>query len=223
MKIDNQRNTYRIWLSRLVMTIVFTIAIIVILFLPWFDKEEATITKYHHCLLDGVAEVARGAGLDEAGALAIYVPLIRQALTNAESMGIGEALTGPFVRGDVGTVRNHLAAMSRLAPGALEMYRATARRELQLAVARGAINEDQAAPLRAPGLFGAFFSWVVDTQQTMQRQLANGVKRLKTENAFAAAVAVSPMPSAPPSPEDHRKTPSRLPYAPGADAHICHL
>ena len=99
-------------------------------------------------LLDGVAEVARGAGLDEAGALAIYVPLIRQALTNAEAMGIGEALTGPFVRGDVGTIRNHLAAMSRLAPGALEMYRATARRELELAVARGAIGEEQAAPLR---------------------------------------------------------------------------
>jgi predicted short-subunit dehydrogenase-like oxidoreductase (DUF2520 family) len=100
-------------------------------------------------LLDGVAEVARGAGLDEAGALAIYVPLIRQALTNAEAMGIGEALTGPFVRGDVGTIRNHLAAMSRLAPGALEMYRATARRELELAVARGAIDDAQAAPLRA--------------------------------------------------------------------------
>ena len=100
-------------------------------------------------LLDGVAEVARGAGLDEAGALAIYVPLIRQALTNAEAMGIGEALTGPFVRGDVGTIRDHLAAMSRLAPGALEMYRATARRELGLAVGRGAIDEAQAAPLRA--------------------------------------------------------------------------
>jgi predicted short-subunit dehydrogenase-like oxidoreductase (DUF2520 family) len=100
-------------------------------------------------LLDGVAEVARGAGLDEAGALAIYVPLIRQALANAEAMGIGEALTGPFVRGDVGTIRNHLAAMSRLAPGALEMYRATAARELELALARGAIDEAQAAPLRA--------------------------------------------------------------------------
>ena len=100
-------------------------------------------------LLDGVAEVARGAGLDEAGALAIYVPLIRQALTNAEAMGIGEALTGPFVRGDVGTIRNHLAAMSRLAPGALEMYRSTAQRELELALARGAIDEAQAAPLRA--------------------------------------------------------------------------
>jgi predicted short-subunit dehydrogenase-like oxidoreductase (DUF2520 family) len=99
-------------------------------------------------LLDGVAEVARGAGLDEAGALAIYVPLIRQALTNAEALGIGRALTGPFVRGDVGTVRDHLAAMRRLAPDALEMYRAMARRELTLAIARGDLDEDRALPLR---------------------------------------------------------------------------
>ena len=99
-------------------------------------------------LLDGVAEVARGAGLDEAGALAIYVPLIRQALDNAELMGIERALTGPFVRGDVGTVRDHLAALARLAPGALEMYRATARRELALAVHRGELDDAQAAPLR---------------------------------------------------------------------------
>lgn len=99
-------------------------------------------------LLDGVAEVARGAGLDEAGALAIYVPLIRQALTNAEAMGIENALTGPFVRGDIGTVRDHLAALARLAPDALEMYRATAQRELALAVHRGELDEAQAAPLR---------------------------------------------------------------------------
>ena len=48
-----------------------------------------------------------------------------------------------------------------------------------------------AAPLQASGPIGAIFSWVVDTQQTMQRELANGVKRLKTENAFAAAVGLA--------------------------------
>jgi len=99
-------------------------------------------------LLDGVAEVARGAGLDEAGALAIYAPLIRQALDNAEAMGIENALTGPYVRGDEGTIRDHLATLSRLAPGALEMYRATAKRELALAVHRGELDETRAAPLR---------------------------------------------------------------------------
>ena len=48
-----------------------------------------------------------------------------------------------------------------------------------------------AAPLHAPGPLGALFSWVVDTQQTMQRQLADGVKSLKTENAFAGAVTLA--------------------------------
>jgi predicted short-subunit dehydrogenase-like oxidoreductase (DUF2520 family) len=99
-------------------------------------------------LLDGIAEVARGAGLDEGGALAIYAPLIRQSLANAERLGITSALTGPFVRGDVGTVRAHLEALARLAPGALELYRVVARRELAMAVARGALDESAAEALR---------------------------------------------------------------------------
>jgi predicted short-subunit dehydrogenase-like oxidoreductase (DUF2520 family) len=99
-------------------------------------------------LLDGVAEVARGAGLDEAGALAIYGPLIRQSLANAESLGIDAALTGPFVRGDEGTIRAHLGALSRLAPGALELYLAVARRELAMAERRGDIDAGRATVLR---------------------------------------------------------------------------
>jgi predicted short-subunit dehydrogenase-like oxidoreductase (DUF2520 family) len=100
-------------------------------------------------LLDAIAEVARGAGLDEAGALAIYAPLIRQSLANAEHLGVGRALTGPFVRGDVGTVRDHLAALRRLAPGAAELYRAVARRELRLAVERGTLDAERAVALHA--------------------------------------------------------------------------
>ena len=99
-------------------------------------------------LLDGIAEVARGAGLDEAGALAIYGPLIRQSLANAETLGIERALTGPFVRGDEGTVRAHLGALSRLAPGAMELYLAVARRELAMALRRGELSETRAAALR---------------------------------------------------------------------------
>lgn len=98
-------------------------------------------------LLDGIAEVARGAGLDEAGALAIYGPLLRQSLDNAERIGIRAALTGPFVRGDVDTVAAHLDALERLAPGALELYVAVARRELALARDRGALDDAAAVPL----------------------------------------------------------------------------
>jgi len=100
-------------------------------------------------LLDAIAELGRGAGLDEAGSLAIYAPLIRQSLANAESLGIAAALTGPLLRGDAGTVRGHLDAMRRLAPGALDLYRAAARREIALAAGRGDLPADRATALRA--------------------------------------------------------------------------
>jgi predicted short-subunit dehydrogenase-like oxidoreductase (DUF2520 family) len=95
-------------------------------------------------LLDAIAELGRGAGLDEAGALAIYAPLIRQSLANAERFGIETALTGPIARGDSGTLRAHLAAMATLAPGATDLYVAAARREIALAVARGSLEPDRA-------------------------------------------------------------------------------
>jgi hypothetical protein len=51
MKIDNQRNTYRIWLSRLVMTMVFALVILVLIFVSWFDNLDSGITKYHMIIL----------------------------------------------------------------------------------------------------------------------------------------------------------------------------
>lgn len=51
MIVDNQRNTYRIWLNRLVMTIVFTLVIIVFIFLPWFDNPDFWLNKYYIIIL----------------------------------------------------------------------------------------------------------------------------------------------------------------------------
>jgi predicted short-subunit dehydrogenase-like oxidoreductase (DUF2520 family) len=99
-------------------------------------------------LLDAIAEVGRGAGLDERGSLAIYAPLIRQSLANAEALGVAEALTGPLLRGDLETVRMHLATLRRLAPGAVELYRAVAEREIAIALARGRLGPDVASRLR---------------------------------------------------------------------------
>jgi len=47
MELDNQRNTYRVWLSRLVMSMVFALIILAIVFLPWFDESKFWLTKYH--------------------------------------------------------------------------------------------------------------------------------------------------------------------------------
>jgi ABC-type nickel/cobalt efflux system permease component RcnA len=48
----------------------------------------------------------------------------------------------------------------------------------------------QAAP-RAQGAFGSLMNWVAETQQRMQRELAASVRRLKSGNAIAAALALA--------------------------------
>jgi predicted short-subunit dehydrogenase-like oxidoreductase (DUF2520 family) len=99
-------------------------------------------------LLDAIAELGRVAGLDEAGSLAIYGPLIEQTLGNARALGIRAALTGPLTRGDVGTLERHLATLAADAPDVLPLYRAAAEREIALAEARGALTPDVSGRLR---------------------------------------------------------------------------
>lgn len=88
-------------------------------------------------LLDTIVELARVAGMDEATAVEVYGSLVRQGLANAAALGVGGALTGPVPRGDLGTLRAHLAAIAAQAPDAREAYLALARRQLAIARQRG--------------------------------------------------------------------------------------
>jgi len=99
-------------------------------------------------LLDTIREVAAVVGLDEAGALAIYLPLLEQTVANALGLGIAAALTGPATRGDAGTVSAHLAALADGAPGAIPVYRALLERSVRIAIERGALSPEAAERLR---------------------------------------------------------------------------
>jgi predicted short-subunit dehydrogenase-like oxidoreductase (DUF2520 family) len=100
-------------------------------------------------LLDAIAELGRAVGLDEVGALAVYGPLITQTLANASTLGIRASLTGPITRGDTGTIAAHLRALNALAPDVVELYLAAARREVTLAVERGALTPEGGERVRA--------------------------------------------------------------------------
>jgi predicted short-subunit dehydrogenase-like oxidoreductase (DUF2520 family) len=100
-------------------------------------------------LLDAIAELGREAGLDEAGSLAVYGPLIEQTLGNARALGIDQALTGPATRGDRGTFRAHLAELEARAPDVAALYSRLADREIAIAERRGALTPEAAADLRS--------------------------------------------------------------------------
>jgi predicted short-subunit dehydrogenase-like oxidoreductase (DUF2520 family) len=59
-------------------------------------------------------------------------------------------LTGPMTRGDVGTLKAHLASLRTHAPGVVPLYVAAAHREIDLALERGALAPETAAAMRDP-------------------------------------------------------------------------
>lgn len=112
---------------------------------------ESRRTLYHAGLAHGAnhlvtlvaeaMELLAAAGADDPAAT--LRPLLTAALDNALEHG-DAALTGPIVRGDVGTVSAHLADLAEQSPTTLPTYLALARATLARAVTDGRL-----LPIRA--------------------------------------------------------------------------
>jgi len=75
------------------------------------------------------------------------LPLIRGTIHNIETVGIPQCLTGPIARGDTGTIKKHLDALQKTAPGILSTYRELGLQTIPVALAKGRINQKQAEEL----------------------------------------------------------------------------
>ncbi|HET7564432.1 MAG TPA: DUF2520 domain-containing protein, partial [Gemmatimonadaceae bacterium] len=83
-------------------------------------------------LLALAERVLMGTGIDADQARRALRPLFHAAAENVRSRTAADALTGPVVRGDVGTVRAHLEAL-RDDPESLDAYRVLARAAIDVA------------------------------------------------------------------------------------------
>jgi len=115
----------------------------------WVEEEDrplyyAALTHGADHLVTLVAqsmELLEDAGVDQPGR--VLTPLLAAALDNALRTG-DQALTGPVVRGDAGTVAEHLAELAA-APQIRSTYRALARASVQRALQRGRLRPAAAA------------------------------------------------------------------------------
>jgi len=136
----------------------------------WVDEERRTL--YHAGLAHGAnhlvtlvtqaMDLLRASGVDDpAGTLR---PLLGAALENSLSYG-SAALTGPIVRGDVETVRAHVAEIAATSPASLESYVAMAR-----ATANRAVLDGRLLPIRAAKLVGILNDALVSAPSRGQRR-----------------------------------------------------
>lgn len=102
-----------------------------------------------------IALLAEGAalwaafGAGEEQALDAMLPLLAGTLSAVRDGGLAKGMGGCVARGDVGTVRTHLAALDRFNPEAGALYRALAARTIPLGLARGSLSAEAAERIRA--------------------------------------------------------------------------
>jgi predicted short-subunit dehydrogenase-like oxidoreductase (DUF2520 family) len=96
-------------------------------------------------LAAAAARMLGEAGVADDDALPALLPLMRGTLDNIEQLGARAALTGPIARGDVDTVRLHLA---RLSPGDRVLYCGLGLELLRLARDAG-LDEERAGAIES--------------------------------------------------------------------------
>lgn len=99
-------------------------------------------------LLASSFELLAAAGVPEEIRLPAFMPLAAGTFENIKKLGIPGALTGPISRGDIGTVKKHLAVLKDH-PQSLNVYKALGLVTVDVALKKGTIDDDQALQLQS--------------------------------------------------------------------------
>jgi predicted short-subunit dehydrogenase-like oxidoreductase (DUF2520 family) len=103
-------------------------------------------------LLTGLAATAaqlwEHLGASRTDGLQAVVAMMRSVVHNLERAGIPAAVAGPYVRGDVGTIRRHFETLGATAPAVLPLYRELALAALPFGVEKGVLAHDQSQAIQ---------------------------------------------------------------------------
>jgi len=113
---------------------------------PFYHAGAVMACNFFAALLDAGVTLFGQAGLRREDALAALTPLVTAGVGNALRLGPERALTGPFARGDVETVRAHWAALAGAPKPLRDLYRAAARYTIGLA-RRSGLDETKASEI----------------------------------------------------------------------------
>jgi len=98
---------------------------------PLYHAAAVMVSGNVTALFDVALEMLFDCGIKRTTARHILLPLIASTVRNLETQDPAQSLTGTFSRGDLETVKRHLAALKRN-QDALELYRLLGKRSLKL-------------------------------------------------------------------------------------------
>ena len=86
-------------------------------------------------------------GMTREEGVSALLPMMKQVAVNLGTLGVPGAVSGPYVRGDLGTIRKHLEALRARAPELMPLYRELALAGLRYPVEKRALSAEQAAEI----------------------------------------------------------------------------
>jgi len=103
---------------------------------PLYHLACSMASNFMVVLLAEVKDLFELLGLDEKACLEVIYPLVSRTLLNVRELGCEQSLTGPILRGDLKTVKEHLKALSSQ-PELEKLYRLMSLEALKVAEKRG--------------------------------------------------------------------------------------
>lgn len=104
-------------------------------------------SNYLVTLIDETSQLLEICGIDNHQSTVFLEPLLTATLENITNKGTQQALTGPIVRGDIGTIKLHLDALKQTSDTALSLYCVLGLRTLSIAEQSGRLNPTQATEI----------------------------------------------------------------------------
>ncbi|MGA1864855.1 MAG: Rossmann-like and DUF2520 domain-containing protein [bacterium] len=108
---------------------------------PLYHASAAIASNFLVALINFALSLYEIIGIEREKGLQAISPLFEGTIRNIKALGIPEALTGPIMRGDLGTVKAHLEAIKSRTPCYLSLYCALGTETTKIAIFKGTIND----------------------------------------------------------------------------------
>ena len=107
------------------------------------------VSNYLVTLVRIALDLWQSFGVSRDQATRALLPLIQGTVGNIEKLGLPQCLTGPIARGDLTTIDKHIEALRAQDERLLSVYREMGLSTIPIALAKGGIDEQRAAEMKA--------------------------------------------------------------------------
>jgi len=111
---------------------------------PLYHAAACMASNYLTTLIHMAEETYLSLGLSRDEAIRSFWPLVSGTLTNIETRGSIQALTGPISRGDAGTIEQHIRVLREKLPAYLPAYCAMGLLTVDLAIKKRTLSPEKA-------------------------------------------------------------------------------